>query len=232
MRSAPLLLLASLLSGPSALAADDNELMEQVDEDAFEDDYGDDEEQWAVPSGDAKPTDPDAMGEDPDEGIEPDLAPEDPDEGIDPGGDDMGEDPPEDLRTPTRPAPAARAPAPSALDTNGKAPLSGAFSVKVVGTDLDAVTVELPVLVAQTASSFEGDGFWLVAEFSVKGRKVGEARHLVSKDTLSDLSPTVAWVKAHVPVLEDNGAVEVAVRKETEGGDSADLFKKSVDYRL
>lgn len=236
-------------SAASASTSDEDvELMKRVDTDAFDMEVGD-EEQWEVPDDaklDAAGDDPDEgfgpVGEDPDEGLGP--VGEDPDEGFAPVGEGFGDDPPgdfaslgedpaEDLGVTSAPsAPAARPAAGKGLNTDGKAPLAGSFDASIVLTDVDAVTVELPVLVARSAVTWDDSDYWLVAEFTVKGKKVGEARHLVSKAHLSDLAPTVAWLKAQVPVLEQRGDVQVQVSKVGDGGSAKQLFSKTVPYSL
>lgn len=238
--SAALLMLAS---SPMAHAADEDvELMKQVDTDAF-DTEDDDEEQWEVPDEaklDADGDDPDEgfgpvdedpdadLGEDPNEGLS-----EDPDEGFEADPDD-GFDTDSSLEAGPREAPArpAAPAAPKGLDTDGKAPLSGSFRATVVMVDVDAVTVELPVLVAQSASAWNDGDYWLVAEFAVAGKKVGEARHLVSSAHLSDLAPSIAWLKAQVPVVEQAGEVEVKVSKMASDDSQSALFSKRVPYTL
>ena len=227
--------LLALALSPVALAADEDvELMKQVDTDAF-DTEDDDEEQWDVPD-EAKL---DAEGDDPDEGFGPvDEDPDgglgdDPDEGLDEDPDEgFDAEPDFEVEAPARPAAPAPRSAPKGLDTDGKAPLAGSFGAKVVMVDVDAVTVELPVLVAQSASSWSDGDYWLVAEFAVAGKKVGEARHLVSSAHLSDLAPSIAWLKAQVPVLEQAGEVEVKVSKLATDGSPSALFSKRVPYTL
>ncbi len=230
-------LLTLALSSAAFAADEDVELMKQVDTDAF-DTEDEDESQWEIPDEaklDAEGDDPDegfgpveedpdgGLGEDPDEGLS-----EDPDDGFDaePG---LESDP---IETPARAAASAPRSSPKGLDTDGKAPLAGSFGAKVVMVDVDAVTVELPVLVAQSASSWSDGDYWLVAEFVVSGKKVGEERHLVSSAHLSDLAPSIAWLKAQVPVLEQAGEVEVTVSKMTADGSPSALFSKRVSYTL
>lgn len=197
------------------------------------------------------------IGEDPDEGFgtDPDEGfGEDPDEGF-------GEDPPSDARTaavsgsgrelaedplddfpadkPARkPAPVAKAPAKPAgparlsLKTSDKDPLSGAFPAGVVAVDVDAVVVELPVLVARSGSDFDGGDFWLVAEIEVGGKKVGESRQLVTKAGVADLGPTVVWMKQHVPVVEAKGDVTVKVSRIDGEDPPSALFTKKAPYKL
>jgi hypothetical protein len=232
--------LLTLVLSPAALAADDDgELMKQVDADAFDTD-DEEEEQWEVPDEaktDVEGDDPDegfgpvdedpdaGLGEDPDEGLS-----EDPDEGFAPDPDEGFDADP--VEAPARAAPPAGRQAPKGLDTDGKSPLAGSFRATVVMVDVDAVTVELPVLVAQNASSWSDAEYWLVAEYSVQGKKVGEARHLVSAAHLSDLAPSIAWLKAQVPVLEQEGEVEVKVSKMGADGSPSELFSKRVSYTL
>lgn len=239
---------------------DDNDLMEEVDEDIFSNSSDDGNfEDWEL-SGEASGDDPaddrTAIGDDPDEGIDDDPAddlaaidpgddppgdfvglPADPPDSLDApddgdGGDfdDFGEDPPGDMAAIAGPSGGGSGSS-KLLDTDGKAPLTDAFDASVVGTDVDAVVVELPVLVARSAATWDDGDYWLVAEFSIKGKKVGEARHLVTKAGIADLAPTITWVKSQVPVLDAKGTVVVAVSQQTLSGSKA-LFKKSVGYQL
>lgn len=275
MAHAPRTLLAMLLlAAPAvALAADDNELMEEVDEDIFSSTEEAPLEDWDLGSApDAGPDDDfDALGEDPvgdvgaldaddpagdlsDIDVDADPPgdfvglPADPVEDVAPeGGDDeddfgidLGEDPPDDLAAVGVGAGfedppedfGSSAPARSGgVDASGKTPLKGGFAAAVVGSDVDSVTVELPVLLAKTAASWGDTDYWLVAEFAVNGKKVGEARHLVTEAGLSARAPTVAWMKAQLPVGAAKGAVVVSVSKQTVAG-SQPLFKKTVAYAL
>ncbi len=226
-----LLLLGS--AGP-ALAGDDN-LMKQLDVDVFETDAGGDAPDWEIPPAGVD-VDDEAVDAEPDADLDP--APVDSLDDDPPG--DMAliagpsEDPPEDLR-PSKPPP-AKAPTGGAvagpLDTSGKTPLKDNFDARVVSKDIDAVVVELPVLVARSATTWSGGDYWLVAEFSVAGSKVGEARHLVTKAAIADLAPTVAFLKAQVPVVANSGAVEVKVSQLVDGTSAKQLFSRKVDYRL
>lgn len=158
------------------------------------------------------------------------------------GLNDFDEDPPDDLGRPAPRKPEAAKPAPRAappagparltLKTAGKEPLSGAYGLSVVALDVDAVVVEIPVLVAASGAGYAGGEFMVVAEFLLGGKKVGESRHLVSADTIADLGPTVLWVKQHVPVSDPSGRIEVKVsRVDAEDPPSA-LFTQRVDYKL
>jgi len=158
------------------------------------------------------------------------------------GFDDFDEDPPDSFDRPVpapkpaaAPAPKAAAPAGPArlsLKVKGKDPLSGAFDASVVAIDVDAVVVELPVLVATSGTGFRGGDFTLVAEVMLGGRKVGESRHVVSAAGITDLGPTVVWVKQHVPVTDPKGEIEVRVARIDAEDPPSPLFTKTVAYRL
>lgn len=161
-----------------------------------------------------------------------------------PGGgfDDFDEDPPDSFDRPA-PAPkpaAAPAPAPAAptgparlsLKVSGKEPLSGAFDASVVAIDVDAVVVELPVLVATSGTGFRGGDFTLIAEVMLGERKVGESRHIVSTAGITDLGPTVVWVKQHVPVTDPKGEIELRISRIDAEDPPSPLFTKTVSYRL
>jgi len=172
---------------------------------------------------------------------------DDPPEDLPAGGDAFFEDdPPDDL---IRPAPVAADPldadppetggavAPAApklglgLDTKGKAPLGDHYAAAVVGRDLDAIVVELPVLVAVKPADFEAD-YWLITEVMVEDRKVAESRHLVTRASVADMGPTVVWSKSHVPVLERAGSVELKLSQQAGEAAAKPLFTKTVDYAL
>jgi len=104
--------------------------------------------------------------------------------------------------------------------------------MQIVAKDLDAIVVELPVLVAQGRSDFETE-YWLIAEIRVNGERVGETRHLVTAESLSDLAASFAWIKAFVPVSAARGTVEFRVdREDPETGELQPQFTASVGYEL
>ena len=80
------------------------------------------------------------------------------------------------------------------LDTEGKKPLSGNYPLQIVSKDLDAIVVELPVLLTQARSDFQED-FWIMTEVRVNGNRTGESRQLVTSASLSDLAASFAWIK-------------------------------------
>ncbi len=186
---------------------------------------------------------PAGNGEDPDEG----FGSEDPPEMARaaavsaPRSDELTDDPLDDFPSERKkpaatPAPKAAAapagPARLTLKVADKDPLTGAFPAGVVAIDVDAVVVELPVLVARSGGDFKGGEFWLVAEVLVGGKKVGEARHLVTKAAIADLGPTVVWLKQHVPVIDPKGDITVKVSRIDGEDPPAALFTKKAAYKL
>ena len=117
------------------------------------------------------------------------------------------------------------------LATEGLTPLTDSYPVSVVAKDLDAVVIELPVLVSRNRSEFSGEPFWIVASIKVDGIGAGETKTQVTGTTLADLGPSFIWVKSFVPVSSTHGVIEVAVSKE-EGGVQTPLFTTSTSYSL
>jgi hypothetical protein len=146
------------------------------------------------------------------------------------------EDPDESARSDRRPPKAAPAkpagPARLDLSTDDMEVLGGGYDFSVVAVDLDAVVVELPVLVARSGSDFAGEDFWVVAEFLLGDTKVGEARYLVTQAGIADLGPTIVWVKQHVPVVEERGTIQVKVSRQGGEDPPQNLFSKSAPYKL
>ena len=221
----------TLLLGKAAFAQDDDDEFDFLapnseqdslarPEDAVPDsksflDDDDDEEEWEIEGtdGDFSATGTEAEGEDP-----PDDDPED----------QFSEEPDEDLMV--SPAAASRG---LGLTVEGKTPLTGGFPLKVVSTDLDAVVVELPVLVGRQRADFDGEDFWLLAELWVDGRRVSEQRVMVGGSNFADLGPSLVWFKAFLPVSSSQGTVEVKVQRQpVAGGDPQPLFSESTSYRL
>lgn len=247
----PLFVAAAL---PLAAHAQDEDLDDLPDD--FLQDGGDVTVRDAAPATDGEEESFD-FGDDPDWDAAPDPVPvpagldEDPSEQLfDSAGPNdafLDEDPPDDI---VRPAPAAdpfdadppeggggasRPAAGPALglgfSTKGKAALADNFPAKVVARDLDAVVVELPVLVASKPADFSAD-YWLITEVMVADRKVAESRHLVTRTSVADMGPTVVWSKSHVPVLERTGSIELRVSQESVDGNATPLFTKTVAYEL
>jgi len=156
------------------------------------------------------------------------------------GGGGFDEDPdfddPELAPQKPKPAAAPKPAAPSgparlALNASGKAPLADNFPGQVVAKDVDAVIVELPVLVAAKGADHKAD-YWVIAEISVGTVKIGESRTWVSKTGIADLGPTFVWIKAHVPVADNAGEVVIKLSSQPEGGQPKALFSKTIAYSL
>lgn len=118
------------------------------------------------------------------------------------------------------------------VDIQDKVPLADNYPLRVLAKDVDAVVVELPILVTRRASEHTGADWWLVLEVLVDGKKVTEARDLVSAASLTDLGPTVLWWKGSVPVRQTAGAIEVKVSQVIEGAPPKPLFTRAVAYSL
>lgn len=123
------------------------------------------------------------------------------------------------------------APPPAAEDpfkVDGKRALAGNFKAQLVTTTPGGVVIELPVLAAQAADA--GD-YWLVGRATVDGQVVAESRQLIAGATRVDDGPTMAWVKLHVPVVENSGVVEVGIAKAGSATDEGQtLFTQAVGY--
>ena len=174
-------LLGSLLApAPAARAADDDEFEFLEDEDLPENTDVEEAEAPDLPQDEAEPVplDEDPDFDTPDEPISPDDLDADPDEPgmgpseLDEDPDEPGlglpeDDPLEDFdHPPAKDGPAASRPAPEAhaapsgigLPVEGHQPLAGGYPLKVVARDMDAVVVELPVLVSRNRGDFKDGG--------------------------------------------------------------------------
>ena len=109
-------------------------------------------------------------------------------------------------------------------------PLADNWDGEVVAKGPDAVVVELPVLVTKRPEDFHGETTWIVARFMVDGARKGEQRHVVHSTTIADVGATVVWVKAHVPVLEPKGIVDITISQEFPDGDEVELYTRSIRY--
>ena len=132
----------------------------------------------------------------------------------------LGEDePPTNLRS----RPAVR---PSAV---GKMPLADNYPLSVIDADLEAVVIELPVLISQRRADLSSE-FWLIGEVYLDGAKVSESRALVTAAGAAELSPSFVWIKAQAPIAESSGSVEVRVSKQEVGGANHPLFTRKAAY--
>ena len=119
------------------------------------------------------------------------------------------------------------------LDLNGKSPLTDNWGPTVVFTTADAVVVELPVLYANNGTGFDGNAYWLVAEVYADGKKLGEQRVQVMKETVSAKGASVQFFRFFTPVAESTGVLEIKVAKLAAGSSKASLlFTRSVSYSL
>ena len=57
------------------------------------------------------------------------------------------------------------------------------------------LVIELPVLYAVNGAGFDGNAYWLIGEVYADGKKVGEQRTQVMKETVSAKGPSVVMMK-------------------------------------
>ena len=133
------------------------------------------------------------------------------------------------------PAPKAAPAGPSrlGLDLNGKSPLTDNWAPAVVFTTADSVVVELPVLYANNGAGFDGNAYWLIGEVYADGKKLGEQRTQVMKETVSAKGASVQFFRFFTPVSESSGVLEIKVSKLASGASKPGLlFTRSVSYAL
>ncbi len=111
------------------------------------------------------------------------------------------------------------------------APLGDHFQVRILAHEPDALLIELPILVAKSPSSFQGPNYWLVVEIFVGGKKVGDHRLMVSRQTLATMGPTHAWVKALVPTPKPQGELTIRVlRLDAGSSEIRPVFQRKLTY--
>ncbi|MAY79206.1 MAG: hypothetical protein CL930_00290 [Deltaproteobacteria bacterium] len=114
-----------------------------------------------------------------------------------------------------------------------KQPLSDNFPLRILGHEPDALLIELPLLIVNKPSEFDGRAFWVIVEIFVDGKKVADHRQIVDKTTITTMGPTHAWVKAMVPIPSPQGQLDLRVsRLYTEGNIAEGMFVRSVRYGL
>lgn len=119
------------------------------------------------------------------------------------------------------------------LDFNGKTPLADNWGPSVVFTTADSVVVEIPVLYAVNGAGFDGNAYWLIGEVYADGKKIGEQRVQVMKETVSAKGPSVEFYRFFAPVSGASGVLEVKVSKLASGSTKPTLlFTRSVSYAL
>lgn len=111
----------------------------------------------------------------------------------------------------------------------GKTPLADNYPLEIIDADLEAVVVELPVLISQRRVDVGGE-YWLIGEVYLDGVKVSESRAFVTPAGAADLSPSFVWIKAQAPIAESSGSVEVRVSKQEVGGANHPLFTRTAGY--
>ena len=114
-------------------------------------------------------------------------------------------------------------------DISRLVPLGDNFDLTVEVSKYGPTVAELPLLVARDPSDLNGN-LWVVADFYLDGKKTGESRHLFTRGSASDLHPTYAWLKAHVPLSGPGGIVEVRVFAAPEGKKEALLFTRKATF--
>jgi hypothetical protein len=134
---------------------------------------------------------------------------------------------------PPAPKPAPVGPSRLGLDLNGKSPLTDNWAPAVVFTTVDSVVVELPVLYANNGAGFDGNAYWLIGEVYADGKKLGEQRTQVMKETVSAKGASVQFFRFFTPVSEPSGVLEIKVSKLAAGASKPGLlFTRSVSYAL
>ncbi len=134
---------------------------------------------------------------------------------------------------PPAPKPAPVGPSRLGLDLNGKSPLTDNWAPAVVFTTADSVVVELPVLYANNGAGFDGNAYWLIGEVYADGKKLGEQRTQVMKETVSAKGASVQFFRFFTPVSESSGVLEIKVSKLATGASKPGLlFTRSVSYAL
>ena len=247
LRPALMLPLLWAVSAPVAFAQDDD--LDDLPDDLL-DGAGASVKVKSAPTGDDPEPDFD-FGDDPDWDAPPAPVPvpggldEEPPDDLPAGDDEFFEDDPPDDFAPAAADPldgdppmggggAASAGAAATgigLATLGKAPLGDHFPAAIVARDIDAVVIELPVLVAAKPADFDAD-YWLITEVMVEDRKVAESRHFITRASVADMGATVVWAKSHVPVADREGTVQLKVSQKTGNGTAKSLFTKEVPYAL
>jgi len=111
------------------------------------------------------------------------------------------------------------------------APLGAHFPVRILGHEPDALLLEIPMLVAQKPGDFKGEGYWLIVEFFMGKKKVGDHRIMVNKHSLAMMGPTHAWVKAMIPTSKPQGEITIRVlRMERASSQVQPMFERKVKF--
>jgi hypothetical protein len=112
-------------------------------------------------------------------------------------------------------------------------PLADNFAMSLVSKQRNRVTVELPVLVAQSAADFKGQDYWVIAQVIVNGTPISEGRHLITRSSIAESGPTKVWFKLSAPVHGPESDVEVKIsHQSTKSSRVQPLFSRSLTIRM
>ena len=79
----------------------------------------------------------------------------------------------------------------------------------------------------------EVEDSWLIADMFVDDTKVSEVRVWMTKKGMSVFGPTLAYLKATVPVAHSSGEITVVVQMtDNEGKNGGELFRTTAPYSL
>ena len=110
-------------------------------------------------------------------------------------------------------------------------PLGDHFPLRIGPDGFGGVAAELPILVARNSADLQGQ-IWVVADVYADGVKVGESRHLVSPESLSEVGPTYIWIKSGIPVQGPSVTADVRVFASQPGKKEQVLFTRSAQIAL
>lgn len=108
-------------------------------------------------------------------------------------------------------------------------PLADNFAMSLVSKQRNQVTVELPVLVAQSTADFKGQDYWVIAQVVVNGTPISEGRHLITRSSIAESGPTKVWFKLTAPVHGPESDVEVKIsHQSTKASRVQPLFSRTL----
>lgn len=110
-------------------------------------------------------------------------------------------------------------------------PLGAHFPVKILGHEPDALLIEVPMLIAESPQAFTQKDYWLIVEFFLGKKKVGDHRIMVSKHTLATMGPTHAWVKTMIPTPQPQGEITIRVlRMDAQSSEVTPKFERTLKF--
>jgi len=111
------------------------------------------------------------------------------------------------------------------------APLGAHFPIRILGHEPDALLIEIPMLVAESREDLDGEGYWLIVEFFLEGKKVGDHRIMVEENTLATMGPTHAWVKTMIPTPSPQGEITIRVlRMDRASSEVRPMFERTLKF--